>query len=129
MRFKARPGTRTELIDGEIIEMVPIGAPHAGITKRRINAFASLADGAAIVDAQDPLVVGMHSEPQPYLALPRWRKDFYVKAHPGPGDVLLRVEIADSTLAYDRGTKIPLYAKAVISEVWLIDVNGKHLDA
>jgi Uma2 family endonuclease len=119
---------RTELIDGEIIEMPPIGAAHAGITKHLIDLFTRVVQGKAIVDAQDPVVIGIHSELQPDLALLRWREDFYVKSHPQPRDVLLLVEIADTTLEYDRDTKIPLYAKAGISEVWLIDVKGKHLD-
>jgi len=123
-----RPDARTELIDGEIIEMAPIGAPHAGITKRLIDIFSRQVGGAAIIDAQDPVVLGTSSEPQPDLALLRPRDDFYVKSHPGPEDVLLLIEIADTTLAYDRDTKIPLYAQSGISEVWLIDIKGRHLD-
>jgi Uma2 family endonuclease len=119
---------RTELIDGEIIEMVPIGAPHAGITKRLINLFTSVVRDKAIIDAQDPVVLGVYSEPQPDLALLRWRDDFYVKSHPRSGDILLLVEIADTTLDYDRDTKIPLYAQAGVSEVWLIDLKGKRVD-
>ena len=75
-----------------------------------------------------PVVVDVHSEPQPDLALLSWREDFYVKSHPQRQDVLLLVEIAATTLQYDRDTKISLYAKAGVLEVWPIDVNGKHLD-
>jgi Uma2 family endonuclease len=123
-----RPDARTELIDGEIIEMAPIGAPHAGITKRLIDIFARQIGNAAIIDAQDPVVLGTSSEPQPDLALLRPREDFYVKSHPRSGDVLLLIEISDTTLTYDRDTKIPLYAQAGVREVWLIDINGRHLD-
>lgn len=123
-----RPDARTELIDGEIIEMAPIGAPHAGITKRLIDIFSRQIGGAAIIDAQDPVVLGSSSEPQPDLALLRPREDFYVKSHPRCEDVLLLIEIADTTLTYDRDTKIPLYAQAGIREVWLIDINGRHVD-
>jgi len=118
---------RTELIDGEIIEMAPIGAPHAGITKRLIDIFSRQVGNAAIVDAQDPVVLGTSSEPQPDLALLRPREDFYVKSHPGSKDVLVLIEISDTTLTYDRETKMPLYARASIPEVWLIDLNGKNL--
>ena len=122
------PDVHIELIDGEIFEMSPIGSFHAGITRRLINLFTRLVGDAAIVDAQNPVVIGVHTEPQPDIALLHWREDFYVKSHPQPQDVLLLVEIADTTLDYDRDTKIPLYAKVEIPEVWLIDVSGKHLD-
>ena len=122
------PDVRTELIEGEIIEIPPIGAPHAGITKRLISLLTRAVGDKAIVDAQDPVVLDVYLEPQPDLALLSWRPDFYVKSHPRPADILLLVEIADTTLEYDRNTKIPLYARVEIPEVWLIDVNGRHLD-
>ena len=119
---------RVELIEGEIIDMPPIGAPHASKVKR-LNRILSLGVGnRAIVSAQDPILLGDFSAPQPDLALLRPRDDFYDQAHPGPEDVLLLIEVADSSLAYDRETKLPLYARFGIPEVWLLDVVGGNLD-
>ena len=83
---------------------------------------------SAIVAVQDPVTLGEYSEPQSDLALLKYREDFYAVSHPRPEDVLLLIEVADSTLIHDRYTKIPLYAKAGIREVWLIDLASKHLD-
>jgi Uma2 family endonuclease len=122
------PEARVELIDGEIIDMPPIGAPHAGGVKR-LNRVLSLGVGElAIVSTQDPIQLGDLSAPQPDLALLRPRDDFYAGAHPGPGDILLLIEVSDTTLAYDRETKLPLYARFQIPEVWLVDVVGRNLD-
>lgn len=72
-------------------------------------------------------MLGDLSAPQPDLALLRRREDFYEQAHPGPEDILVLVEVADSSLAYDRDRKLPLYARFAIPEVWLVDVPGKAL--
>jgi Uma2 family endonuclease len=122
------PEVRVELIDGEIIDMPPIGAPHAGRVKR-LNRVLSLGLGEhAIVSTQDPIQLGDLSAPQPDLALLRPRDDFYAGAHPGPGDILLLIEVSDTSLSYDRETKLPLYARFAIPEVWLVDVAAGHLE-
>ena len=113
---------RVELIDGEIISMPPIGSPHGGRAKR-LNQLLNAAVGSrALVAVQDPLVLGERSEPEPDIALLRPRPDFYIDSHPGPADVLLLIEIADTSLAYDLRVKVPLYARHGIPEVWVIDV-------
>lgn len=122
------PEARIELIEGELFDMPPIGPPHSSRVKRFIRLFSQAVGDAAIVSAQDPVVLGDLSAPQPDVALLRWREDFYEQAHPGPGDILLLVEVADSTLAHDRDRKLPLYARFGVPEVWLVDVAGKHLD-
>ncbi|MGH8582769.1 MAG: Uma2 family endonuclease [Gammaproteobacteria bacterium] len=101
-----QPGARVELIDGEVIDRVPIGSRHAGIVKRLIRDFTRAAGDVAIVSAQVPVILGIHSEPLPDLALLRPRDDFY-SAHPQPADVFLIVEVADTTLRYDRDVKVP----------------------
>ena len=122
------PEARVELIDGEIIDMAPIGAPHAGGVNRLLAALSGTLAERAVVSAQNPILLGDISAPQPDLALLRPRDDYYAQAHPGPGDVLLLIEVAESSLAYDRETKLPLYARFQIPEVWLVDLIGRHLD-
>lgn len=118
---------RVELIEGEIIDMTPIGSRHAAAVKR-LNHILTLTIGdTAIVSAQDPVILDPHSEPQPDLALLRPRADFYQSAHPRPDDILLVIEVADSSLAYDRDIKLPLYARAGIPEAWLVDINAGRL--
>lgn len=118
---------RVELIAGEIITQMPIGTAHAGAVKRLNQLFTTLARGRCIVSVQDPIALDPFSEPQPDLALLRPRADFYANEHPGPGDVLWIVEVADTSLAFDREEKIPLYAAAGIPEVWLVELVDKSL--
>jgi Uma2 family endonuclease len=118
---------RVELIDGEVIAMSPIGPPHAGIVNR-LNAFLNrqLA-GTAIVSVQNPIRLNDYSEPQPDLAILQLKDDYYAHAHPTPADILLLVEVADSSLEYDSEGKIPRYAQDAIPEVWLIDVENQSV--
>ena len=119
---------RVELIEGALIDMAPIGAGHAGQVNRLTNRLVPAVSGRAIVAPQNPLRLDDFSEPQPDLVLLRYRDDFYAKAHPRPADVLLLVEVADSSLAYDRDTKIPLYAHHAIPETWLIDLQHRRVE-
>jgi Uma2 family endonuclease len=119
--------SRLELIEGEIIAMAPIGSRHAAIVTRANRLFVQAVAGRAIVSVQNPIILGEQSEPEPDLALIRPRDDFYALALPRADEVLLIVEVADTTLRYDREIKIPLYARHGIPEVWLIDVDGRTL--
>ena len=119
------PDQRLELIDGEIIEMAPIHPPHAGNVKRLNRLFIQRAGGRAIVSVQDPLIISGRSVPQPDLALLKPRADDYSRAHPVTSDVFLVVEVADTTIAFDLNTKVPLYARCGIAEVWVVDVNER----
>ena len=120
---------RVELIDGEIIDMTPIGSAHAGKTNRlgRLVARAA-AEGLALVSVQSPLRLDAYNEPEPDLMLLRPREDDYQASHPSPGDVLLLVEISDSSLAYDRGAKLALYARFGVPEVWIVDIAGAGVE-
>jgi len=113
---------RVELIDGEIIDMSPIGALRAAIVARLASYFSQRLGGAAVVWCQNPVRLDDISEPEPDIAILRPKADFYMTAHPGPTDVLLVIEVADTSLAYDLGTKVPLYARHGIPEAWVIDV-------
>ncbi len=114
---------RVELIDGEIVAMSPIGSRHAAVVSRAAETLARAAGGRAIVRPQCPILVDDWSEPQPDLALARPRHDYYGAEHPGPADVLLVVEVADTSLEYDRDTKAPRYAQAGIPELWIFDLH------
>jgi Uma2 family endonuclease len=114
---------RVELIEGEIVEMSPIGSRHAAAVKRLLNLFLpAQAASRAILSVQDPIRLGRRSEPQPDVALLRPREDFYASEHPGPEDVLLIVEVAEHSAGYDRGVKVPLYARYGVVEVWVVDL-------
>lgn len=122
------PDAPIELIEGELFDMPPIGPQHASRVNRFIRLFSEIIGDKAIVSAQNPVLLGDLSAPQPDLALLRWRDDFYEQVHPRPEDILVLVEVADSSLAHDRDRKLPLYARFAIPEVWLVDVAGGHLD-
>lgn len=113
---------RLELLEGEIYETSPIGSPHAACVKFLSALLSRLFNGKHIVSTQDPICLDDFSEPQPDVALLRWRDDFYRHAHPTPADVLLVIEVADSTVESDRSYKMPLYAKAGIPEAWLVNL-------
>ena len=119
------PDSRLELIEGEIFEMAPIGSRHAGIVTRLNRWFVERAAGRAVVWSQNPVIASPRSVPQPDLLLLCPRPDDYMRAHPVPADVLLLVEVADSTLAFDLRTKVPLYARSGIAEAWVVDVEGR----
>lgn len=115
---------RVELIEGEILQVSPIGSPHAACLSRLTHALVSQTGAAGSVRIQSPLRLSDLSEPEPDVALVRPRADFYAERHPRPEDTLLLVEVSHTTLGYDRGTKLPLYAAAGIPEVWIVDVDG-----
>jgi Uma2 family endonuclease len=120
---------RVELIDGEIFDMVPIGSAHAGKTNRLNWLFArAAADGLALVSVQAPLRLDAYNEPEPDVMLLKPRADHYQSRHPNAADVLLVVEISESSLLHDRGTKLPLYAKCGVPEVWIVDLRGAAVE-
>lgn len=117
---------RLELIQGEIIEMSPIGSRHAAWVRRLTQLFSEKLGQRASVSVQNPISLGDNqSEPQPDITILAPRSDFYLTAHPQPQDILLLVEVADTSADYDREVKIPLYAAAGITEVWLLDVGAE----
>jgi len=118
---------RVELIDGEIVVMSPIGNRHAACISRANRALVTSAGVDAIVQPQGPLRLDLYYEPEPDFVLLRPRADFYATRHRSPADVLLVIEIADSSLEYDRDVKAPIYAAAGVPEYWLADLNANTL--
>lgn len=121
------PQDRVELIDGEIIDMSPIGVLHAAIVARLASYLSQRLGAMAIVWCQNPLQLDDRSEPEPDIAVLRPRSDLYTTSHPGADDALLVIEVSDTSLAYDLGTKVPLYARHGIPEVWVIDASTRRI--
>ncbi|MCC3414557.1 MULTISPECIES: Uma2 family endonuclease [unclassified Microcoleus] len=119
---------RVELIEGEIIEMAAIGTRHASCVKRLIAMFSDLERRRAILGVQDPIQLTERTEPQPDVVLLQPRSDYYATAHPIPSEVLLLVEVSDSTVDFDRDVKVPNYARSGIQEVWLWDLEENCLE-
>jgi Uma2 family endonuclease len=119
---------RVELIEGQVVVMSPIGARHAGCVDALTHLFTKVPGLHTIVRVQNPIRLGPGAEPQPDLALLEPRRDGYRTRHPSPTDVLLVIEVADTSLAYDREVKLPLYAAAGIAEAWLVDLTGDRIE-
>ena len=121
---------RVELLGGEIIVMAAIGNRHAACVLRLNAAFsAGRLEGRALVQVQNPVAADPYSEPQPDLMLLAHRDDYYDFDHPAPEQVLLLVEVAASSLDYDRHTKVPFYAARGIREVWIVDLEADRIEA
>jgi Uma2 family endonuclease len=118
---------RIELIDGEMIEMAPIGSQHLGMVNRLVRLLNSAVRDTALLSPQNPVALPPLNEPQPDIALLKPRLDDYAGSAPVAADVFLLIEVADTTLAYDRDIKIPLYARHGVPEVWLFDLQGRSL--
>jgi Uma2 family endonuclease len=123
-----RPTARVELLNGEIIDMSPIGPAHGGMVKRLSRLFNLQASGRWIVSTQDPVHLDDHSEPEPDLALLKPSTDDYSSRHPQPEDVFLLIEVSDTTLDYDREEKLPAYGRAGITEVWIVNLNEAAIE-
>lgn len=123
-------GDRVELIDGDIIDRAPIGQGHAAVVGGLTRALVMACGNQAIVWVQNPVRLDRLNEPQPDFAVLRPRADFYATGdRPGPADILLLVEVADSSLRFDLTVKLPLYARAGIAELWVVDLKRRALDA
>ena len=120
---------RVELIDGVIVEMSPVGSRHIGCVNLYTRWLSQLVGDRAILQVQGSIHLDDDTEPQPDLALLRDRPDFYSSSHAEPSDVLLLIEVADSSVGYDRHEKLPRYARAGIPEVWLTVLPERIIEA
>jgi Uma2 family endonuclease len=113
------PEARLELIEGEIIEMSPVGDRHIGCVNRATALFSTRLAGKVVVSVQNAVRLSRYTEPQPDIVLARPRKDYYSTRRILPRDTFLVIEISDSTIRYDRNRKMPLYAKSRVPELWI----------
>jgi len=118
---------RVELIDGDMINMAPIGPPHSAVVARLNRLFVLSLGDSGIVSPGGSIKLGDYSVPQPDLMLLKPRADFYAAQIPTPRDVLLLVEVSDSSLAFDQGTKRALYARHSVAEYWVVDIPGRRV--
>ena len=119
---------RVELLNGVIVNMMPIGPFHGGSVIWLAELFGEQRRGRWITSVQSPLHVADHDEPQPDLMLLRPRGDHYRNSHPHPADVFLLIEVSDSTLIMDREEKLPIYARAGIAEVWIVNLPERVVE-
>jgi len=120
------PDERVELLEGEILRMNPIGPRHANCVDRLNYLFVTRLGERVSVRVQNPVRLGELSEVQPDVALVRRHRD--VEVHPGPSDVVLLIEVADTSVAFDRQVKLPLYARAGVPEVWIVDLPAAAVE-
>lgn len=123
-----KPDDKVELIEGQIIQMTSIKSFHAGCVDVLGDILRKLFVGKVIIRSQNPVTLGKHSEPEPDLAIVIYRKDYYKKSHPEPKEILLAIEVSESTEQSDREIKMPLYAKYNIPEAWLVNINKKEIE-
>ena len=113
---------RVELVNGEIIQMSPIGDRHAYSVDELVDLLVYRFRGRARIRCQNPVRIDGRREVQPDIAVLRLRDDLYSSGHPGPADVLLLIEVSDTTLSYDRNVKLPMYAQFDIPETWIVNI-------
>ena len=117
-----KPDARVELLNGEITDMSPIGPFHGGVVNRLIRSFTRSSARRWLVSAQNPVRLDDYSEPEPDLMLLKPMPDDYISHHPRPEDVYLLVEVSDASLTIDREEKLPIYGRAGIAEVWIVNL-------
>ena len=123
-----RPDERVELIDGVLKQMSPIGSQHAACVSRLTNLLLPPLQRHALVRVQNPIVLDDNTEPEPDLAIVKQRDDDYSAAHPRPNDILIVIEVADTTLEYDKRVKLLRYAQVNIPEVWIVNLVDKRVE-
>jgi len=121
------PDLRVELLDGEVVEMAPIGDLHAAISNRLTRLLVVSIGERGIVAVGNPVRLNLHSEPQPDFAVLRPRADYETRG-PRPADVMLAVEVSDTTLRRDRRVKLVLYARAGIGKFWIVNLETRELE-
>jgi Uma2 family endonuclease len=118
---------RIELIEGDMLDMAPIGTKHSAMTSRLHELFVLAVARSATVVSGGPVNLGEFSQPQPDLMLLKRRPDFYSGKTPEAVDVLLLIEVSDSSLSFDQGIKLNLYARYGVAEYWVVDVEGRRV--
>ena len=123
-----KPDARVELLNGQIVDMSPIGPFHGGTVSRLNRLFTLLSGDRWLVAAQNSMRLDDYSEPQPDLMLLKPAPDDYTTRLPAPDDVFLLIEVSDTTLDFDRGEKLAAYARAGVREVWLVNLSEPAIE-
>jgi Uma2 family endonuclease len=121
-------GEHIELILGQVFNMVAKGTRHTLCTRQLFKQLLNLIGDQADVQSQDPITLPNNSEPEPDVVIARLRDDNYATSHPTPVDILLVIEVADSSIDFDRNTKLPIYAAAGINEYWIVNLIDSRLE-
>lgn len=116
------------LVDGEIVDMDPIGGPHLACVVALTHLLVDCSEGRYFVSVQNPVRLSERNEPQQGVSLLRRRPESGAEAPPSPEEVLVVIEVADTTLSYDKNIKLPLYARAGIPEAWIVDLRGRKIE-
>ncbi|MEG5171728.1 Uma2 family endonuclease [Microcoleus sp. B3-D7] len=119
---------RVELINGELLKMAAKGTAHETCRRRLLRELSAIVAERATLQCQSPIVLPTNSEPEPDFSLVQNRPDDYLSSHPCPGDILLLIEVADSSLSYDKQVKLPLYAEAGICNYWIFNLSQTCLE-
>ena len=119
---------RVELIEGELVVMSPVGSRHVATINRLNRLLVRAVGDRGLVSVQNPIRLDDRTEPEPDVAVLKPQADDYLEAIPGPRDVLLVIEVADSSLSYDRAVKAPLYAVHGLPEFWIVDLTGRAIE-
>ena len=122
------PSDHVELIHGEIIKMSPIGSKHAAVVDKLSAEIKSLLKHKSIIRVQSPIVLGDLSEPVPDISILQWKEDYYASRLPGASDIRLIIEVAGSSMEYDRSIKLNYYASAGIPEYWIVDLDSDGVE-
>lgn len=118
-----------ELLNGQLIKMSPVGSSHAACVEKIDELLKYLLRGKALVRSQNPITLSDLSEPEPDIAIVRKKDNYYADRHPIPEEVLLIIEVADSSLEKDRQAKLPLYAQAQIPQYWIVNLEKREIEA
>lgn len=123
-----QPHEKVELINGEIFTMSPIGVTHAAVVDNLVLVMIRKFGDSSIVRSQNPVCIDQWNEPEPDFALLKFRQDSYYEAHPDPSDVLLIIEVSDTSYEFDRTIKLSLYASSGIPVYWIIDIQRNRIE-
>jgi len=119
---------KVELLDGEVIEMSPVNNPHIGTINRITYSFSAKLLGKAIISVQNPVSISEYSEPEPDITVCQYTAHFYAESKATPEDIILLIEVSDSSLDKDRKIKLPLYADAGIKVYWIVNLAENQIE-
>lgn len=119
---------RVELLNGQLINMSPSGSKHAACVEKITEALRQLLKGKAMVRSQNPIELGLYSEPEPDIAIVQTKENYYADGHPISEEIFFLIEVSDSSLEKDRQVKLEIYARAKIREYWIVNLAEQKIE-